>query len=40
MCELSKVARLKRCVSGVKWQGGKVGRIVTWHSWRGGNVMR
>ena len=30
----------ERCVSGVRWQGGKGGRIVRWHSQRGGNVIR
>ena len=27
-------------MSGVRWQGGKGGRIVRWHSWRGGKVVR
>ena len=27
-------------MSGVRWQGGKGGRIVRWHGRRGGNVMR
>ena len=27
-------------MSGVRWQGGKGGRIVRCHGWRGGNVMR
>ena len=31
MCEWSGVARWERCVSGVRWQGGKGGRIVRWH---------
>ena len=29
MCELSGVAMWERCVSGVRWQGGKGGRIVS-----------
>ena len=32
--------KVGRCVSGVRWQGGKGERIVRWHGWRGGNVMR
>ena len=39
-CELSGVARWERCVGGVRWQGGKGGRIVRWHSRRGGKVLR
>ena len=38
--EWSEVARWERCVSGLRWQGGKGGRIVRWHDRRGGNVMR
>ena len=30
----------ERCVSEVRWQGGKGGRIVRWLSRKGGNVMR
>ena len=26
-------------MSGARWQGGKGGRIVREHGWRGGNVM-
>ena len=40
MYEWSEVARWERCVSGVRWQGGKDGRIVRCHGRRGGNVMR
>ena len=40
VCEWSGVAMWERCVSGVRWQGGKGGRIVRWHSQRGGNVIR
>ena len=40
MRELSGVARWERCVSEVRWQGGKGGRIVRQHSGRGGKVMR
>ena len=32
--------RWERCMSGVRWQGGKGGRIVRWHSQRGGKVVR
>ena len=39
VCEWSGVARWERCVSGVRWQGGKGGRIVRWHGQRGGDVM-
>ena len=38
MCELSWVTRWERCVSGVKCQGGKGGRIVMWHGRRGGKA--
>ena len=39
MCELSRVAMWERCVSEVRWQGGRGGRILRWHGRRGGNVM-
>ena len=38
--ESSVLGRWERCMSGVRWQGGKGGRIVSWHSQRGGKVMR
>ena len=38
--EWSEVARWERCVSGLRWKGGKGGRIVRWYDRRGGNVMR
>ena len=37
VCECNGVAMWERCVSGARWQGG---RIVRWHGRRGGNVMR
>ena len=40
MYEWSEVARWEKCVSGVRWQDGKGGRIVRCHGWRSGNVMR
>ena len=40
VCEWSGVAMWERCVSGVRTQGGKGGRIVRWHSWRDRDVMR
>ena len=30
------LGRWERCMSGVRWQGG---RIVSWHSQRGGKIM-
>ena len=38
MCELSWVASWERCVSGVRCQGGKGGRIARWHGRRGGKA--
>ena len=38
--ESSELGRWERCMSGVRWQGGKGGRIVSWHSWRGEKVAR
>ena len=40
MCDWSGVAMWERCVTGVRWQGGKEGRIVRWYGRRGGNVIR
>ena len=40
VCEWIAVAVWERCVSGLRWQGGKGGRIVKWHGQRGGDVMR
>ena len=37
--ESSELGRWERCISGVRWQDGKGGRIVRWHGRRGGNVM-
>ena len=38
MCELSWVTSWERCVSGVRCQDGKGGRIARWHGWRGGEA--
>ena len=38
--ESSELGRWERCVSGVRWQRGKGGRIVRCHGRRGGSVMR
>ena len=38
--ESSELRRWERCVSGLRWQGGKGGRIVRWHSQRGTKVVR
>ena len=38
--ESSELGTWERCVSGVRWQGGKGERIVRWHSRRGGKVVR
>ena len=40
MCEWIEVERWERCMSGVRCQGGKGGRIVRWHGRRGRNVIR
>ena len=32
--------RWERCMSGVRWQGDKGGRIVQWHGRRSGKVVR
>ena len=34
------MGRWESCVSGVRWQCEKGGRIVRWYSRRGGKVMR
>ena len=38
--ESSELRRWERCVSGLRWQGGKGGRIVRWNSQRGRKVVR
>ena len=38
--EGGELGRWERCMSGVRWQGGKGARIVRWHSRRGGKVTR
>ena len=37
--ESSELGRWERYIGGVRWQGGKGGRIVNRHGRRGGNVM-
>ena len=38
--ESSELGHWERCISGVRWQGGKGGKIVRWHGRRDGNVIR
>ena len=38
--ESRELGKRERCMSGVRWQGGKGGRIVRCHSRRGGKVVR
>ena len=39
MCHWRRVAKCERCVDGVRWQGGKGGRIVWWKFGEGGRVV-
>ena len=39
VCQWRRVAKWERCVVGVRWQGGKGGRIARWQFGEGGRVV-